>query len=77
MHKRLSFILLYSTFILIILITFCNGGKSEIKAKKKLLENVGDDEGNAKANQFLHSIHPHFEQFGTPFEPLQQEKVNF
>jgi len=76
MHQCLSFILFYSAlFLLSISITFCNGVKSGKEKKKKLVENKGDDDGNANANQFLHSIHPHFQQFGTPFEPLEQERV--
>jgi hypothetical protein len=81
MLQRLSFILFYSILGLLLLVIFCNGGKSAAgkKEKKKLNPQIKDEgaiEGNANANQFLHSIHSHFEYFGTPFEPLEQEKVN-
>jgi len=73
MLQRLSFILIYSSLLL----TFCNGVKSGKEKKKKLIKIESDDEGNANANQFLHLIHQHLQQFGIPFEPLEQEKVNF
>ena len=59
-------ILFYPTLLLLLI---CNGGKS--------MENVPlKDGGNVKAS-FMDSVLPHFNQFGKPFEPLEQEKVNF
>jgi hypothetical protein len=64
--KTIIINLLYPTLLLL---TICKGGKS--------MENMSlKDEGNANT-KFMDSMLPHFQQFGKPFEPLEEGKVKF